>query len=160
MDEGLRRSGNKVVGLLRSKLPRPGYSSGLRNVSPCGTKPGLSRPHGLNGAGLRRPVFKFNDVVTLCLRRCDERSVPCRDNENGLFDDDDPGLRLSCCDRLHALFCDSEFFRFSLLLLLLLFVFKCNGPWNGTNGPGLLFSDGDRRIVRKLCDLALRILAG
>lgn len=103
-DVGLRRSGKRVVGDFLSSGPSPGNSIGLLIASAV-RKPGLRRPCGLNGAGLRRPGgFKFKDVPILFLRRCEDRNVPCRDKENGLFDDELPGLLLSCCDKLLGLF--------------------------------------------------------
>lgn len=86
----------------------------------------------------------------LFFRECDERKVPWRDNENGLFDDKLPGLLLSCCDRLLGLFCEG------LRLRSMVDVVRFNAPWKGMKELGLRRSDGDRR-VRKLCDLALRI---
>lgn len=109
-------------------------------------------PDGLiNCCGLLLPVFKVLPV--LFLRECDdERNVPCRDNENGLFDDALTGLTLFSCDicdtLVFGLFCDGLRLRSNGAVTPKL---------NGMNELGLRRSDGERR-VRKLCDLALRIL--
>lgn len=134
-----------MVGLLRCSS----RSRGLRVPSYI-RKTGLRRPDGLNCWGLRRPGFKFSEWAVLFLRRCDDRNVPWRDNENGLLDDMLPGLFPSCCDKLLGLFCDG------LRFLSMVDVVRLSAPWNCKKELGLRRSDGDRR-VRKLCDLALRI---
>lgn len=83
----------------------------------------------------------------LFLRECVDRKVPCRDKENGLFDDMLPGLLLSGCDIEMLLFCEG------LRLRSILEVSRLKGM----NEFGLRLSDGERR-VRKLWDLALRII--
>lgn len=85
----------------------------------------------------------------LFFREWVDRNVPCRDNENGLFDDILPGLLLSGCDIDMLLFWDGLLLRSMVVLDV--------PRLNGINEFGLRLSDGERR-VRKLWDLALRIL--
>lgn len=75
----------------------------------------------------------------LFLREWVDREVPCRDKENGLFDDMLPGLLLSGCDIEMLLFCEGLRLRSIFELPRL----------NGMNEFGLGLSDGERR-VRKL----------
>lgn len=75
----------------------------------------------------------------LFLRECVDCRVPCRDKENGLFDDMLQGLLLSGCDIDTLLFCEGLRLRSILEIPRL----------NGINEFGLRLSDGERR-VRKL----------
>lgn len=85
------------------------------------------------------PVFKVSVCPVLFLREYVDRKVPCRDKENGLFDDMLQGLLLSGCDIDTLLFCEGLRLRSILEVPRL----------NGINEFGLRLSDGERR-VRKL----------
>lgn len=137
LEVGLRRSAYSVVGLFRSAAPMK-----------LGNSPG---ERGLSITGLRRPGLLLRGAPRLVLRRLDERRVPCRERvEKGLLVDMLPGLLASCWEWALG---ESGLRRLSLVVRL-------TGRWKEINGVGLRrCSDGERR-VRKLWDLAFRILAG
>lgn len=112
--------------------------------------------------GLRRPVFNVRVCPVLFLREWDDRNVPCRDKENGLFDDMLPRLLLSCwdIDTMLGLFCDELHLRSIVVFVLELKIFSfvrsfifsvicekipTHPRLNGINEFGLRRSDGERR---------------
>lgn len=126
-----------MVGLLRSEDPKLGNSPGER---------------GLSITGLRRPWLILRGGPRLAFRRVEERNVPWRESEKGFLVDMLPGLLASGWNDALG---EGRGLRRGLS-----FVLRLTGRWKVMNGLGLLrCSDGDR-LVRKLWDLAFRILAG
>lgn len=127
-----------VVGLLRSDAAKLGNS-------PPGDR-------GLSITGLRRPWLMFRVGPRLALRRVDERRVPWRDSENAVLEDTLPGLLASGWNGALG---EGRGLRRNFS-----FVFRLTGCWKVMNGLGLRRCSDGERLVRKLCDLAFRILAG
>lgn len=86
------------------------------------------------------------------MRRVDERNVPWRDRENGVLDEVLPGLLASGWKEALG---EGRGLRRGFS-----FVLRLTGRWKVMNGLGLRRCSDGERLVRKLWDLALRILAG
>lgn len=155
LNVGLRlrsADGERTVGEAVPKVGCKGSSLGdLRRSFEI--RRGLRRPWGLRSlkpTGLLRPCDKDSEPVMLPLRLCDALKVPCLDNVVGVFWLTLPGLFDSGCGSIGLLgVCGLK-----PLSLAANMAFNVNGPWLLM---GLRRSLGLRR-VRKLCDLALRIL--